>query len=308
MGQRNFRTMLESGWGQGKFVCVGLDSTASKIPKEAYVLLKEENVEDLGGQTAFNCNIVDATHDLVLCYKPNSAFYEARGIKGMQALYQTIRYINKVAPELPVILDAKRADIDSTNDGYVEAAFGELMLVADAITVNPYFGGESLEPFFLQKEKGIIVLCRTSNKGAKELQELIVDIPYTERCEINGRLRQPISTGVRLYQYVAYRAATLWNRYGNCCVVVGATHPHELECVRLIVADMPILIPGIGAQGGDLEETLLAGKDSRGYGMIINSSRQIIFASSGQDFAQAARAKTQELHQSITHILKGSVS
>lgn len=284
MSERNFRQLLEAQWDRGNFVCVGLDSEYAKLPQAAMV----GNVFD--SVVSFNRYIVNATRDLVCAYKPNVAFYEAlpKGI-GYAVLWEVIQYINKVAPEVPVILDAKRADIGNTNAGYVTSAFD--MLGADAITVHPYLGREALQPFLDRKDKGIIVLCRTSNSGAGEFQDLPIE---------------PSSRGSGpLYRVVARHVAEHWNVNGNCALVVGATYPQELAEVRSIVADIPILIPGIGAQGGDIEATVKAGKDSRGRGMIINSSRGIVFASSGEDFAEAARRETLKLHTAINQCLQG---
>lgn len=281
--KRNFMALLRALWARGNFVCVGLDSDFEKIPASVY---QGGNKTDVGiGNTivAFNRAIVEATKDIVCSYKPNIAFYEAYGQEGLLALRETIRYIHEVASDVPVILDAKRADIGNTNAGYVSAAFD--FLGADAITVNPYFGGEALQPFLDCEDKGIIVLCRTSNKSAGEFQD---------RCFSLER-----GCTIPLYQYIARHVSQEWNKNNNCLLVVGATCPEELSQIRKLVNDMPILIPGIGAQGGDVEKTVLAGKDSNGQGMIINSSRGIIFASSGPDFAEAARAKTLELHNLI---------
>lgn len=266
--------MLEEKWRQGKSVCVGLDTDYTKIPP--VMVIKQPTVWET--VLAFNQAIVDATKDLVCAYKPNAAFYGAYGDPGWRALQETICHIHQVAPDVPVILDAKRADIGSTNAGYVAEAFG--FLQADAITVHPYLGAEALQPFLQLKDKGIIVLCRTSNPGAGELQDLLVD-------------------GEPLYLVVARHVTTQWNKGGNCAVVVGATYPDELRIVREIVGDMPILIPGIGAQGGDVEKTVTAGRRIDGGGMIINSSRGIIFASNGPDFAEAARKETIRLRDLI---------
>jgi len=278
MNDRNFRQMLEAQWSRGNFVCVGLDSEFGKIPESARVGGNECAVHEGNTVVAFNRAIVEATKDLVCAYKPNTAFYEAHGAEGIAALQRTIADIHAIAPDVPVILDAKRADIGNTNAGYVDAAFG--FLRADAITVHPYLGAEALQPFLARAEKGVIVLCRTSNPGAGEFQDLSVN-------------------GEPLYRFVARRVASEWNKNGNCVLVVGATYPDELREVRGLVGDMPILIPGIGAQGGDVEKTVTAGKDSRGQGMIINSSRGIIFASKGTDFAEAARRETEKLRDLI---------
>ncbi len=292
MYDRNFFSLLEAKWSQGKFVCVGLDSEFGKIPNAAR-RGHEGAVSPSRSIIGFNRAIVESTKDIPCAFKPNSAFYEAHGDEGLVALHQTIVDIHVTAPDVPVILDAKRADIGNTNAGYVAAAFD--FLGADAITVHPYLGAESLQPFFDCKDKGIIVLCRTSNSGAGEFQDRMVTVT-PEEAEKWG-LSQ--GTTMPLYQLVAYRVSREWNKNGNCALVVGATYPEELRQVRDIVGDMPILIPGIGAQGGDVQQTISAGKDSRGQGMIINSSRGIIFASKEVDFAEAARREAQKLHDMI---------
>jgi orotidine-5'-phosphate decarboxylase len=266
---------LEECWQQNNFVCVGLDSDYNQLPPAVKNLRSLEEA-----QFAFNREIIDATHDLVCAYKPNTAFYEAQGVEGLRALLRTTQYIKETYPHIPVILDAKRADIDSTNLGYVKAAFD--IIRADAITVHPYLGKEALAPFLARKEKGIIVLAKTSNHGAGEFQDLPV-----------GESQEP------LYQVVARQVAKTWNSNGNCALVVGATYPTDLKKVRTIIGDMPILIPGIGAQGAEIAATVAAGKDSRGQGMIINSSRGIIFSTKEDDFAQAARKATEQLRTEI---------
>lgn len=289
--ERNFMKLLKAQWEQGKFVCVGLDSEFGKIPKSAHRPGNECEVGIANTIVAFNHAIVEATKDLVCAYKPNIAFYEAHGEEGLSALHRTIVDIHLIAPDVPVILDAKRADIGNTNEGYAIAAFD--FLQADAITVHPYLGKEALEPFLKRKNKGVIVLCQTSNPGASEFQGLWVP------CDITT------DDHMRLYQYVAQRVSVDWNMNGNCALVVGAPYPGELKEVRRTVGDMPILIPGVGFQqkGVPLEqqvgEVVSAGKNSRGEGMIINSSRGVIFASSGKDFADAAQRETLKLHNLI---------
>lgn len=283
--------LLRGRWAEGKFACVGLDSELGKIPQVARVEHEfypsfTPQTDVIGTLVRFNELIIEATKDLVCAYKPNVAFYEAHGPTGIDALRVSIEYVHKVAPDVPVVLDAKDADIGNTNKGYVQFAFDHLK--ADAITVHPYLGGEALKPFLDRADKGIIILCRTSNPGAGEFQ----DLPVMIGEGIKART-------VPLYQLVARNVAEHWNANGNCGVVVGATYPEELAEVRKIVGDMPILIPGIGAQGGDAEKTVKAGKDSRGQGMIINSSRGIIFASQGDDFAVAARREAQKLSNLI---------
>lgn len=260
---------------QNTLLCVGLDTDVEKLPK---------NIREFdNAQFAFNKVIIDATHDQVCAYKPNAAFYEAYGVKGMIQLKLTIEYIRHVNPAIQIILDAKRADIGNTNMGYVRYVFTELGV--DAITVHPYLGREALQPFLDQKDKGIIVLCRTSNPGAGEFQDLQMQ-------------------GKPLYQIVAECVSGQWNGNGNCGVVVGATYPDELKEVRKIVGDMPILIPGIGAQGGDVEKTVRAGIDSAGDNAIINAGRSIIFASGGDDFGEKAKEEAKKLREEINRFRK----
>ncbi|KKQ86906.1 MAG: Orotidine 5'-phosphate decarboxylase [Berkelbacteria bacterium GW2011_GWA2_38_9] len=284
MGERNFRELLEAQWSRGNFVCVGLDSDPEKIPESVQCRYDTASTISL-----FNRAIIEATSDLVCAYKPNLASYLKYGQEGLEALYRTSILMRYRAPDIPVILDAKYADIGNTNLGYASFAFDRLEV--DAVTVHPYLGAEALKPFLDQTDKGIFVLCRTSNPGAGEFQDLKVDMgPIL----VNDQPRyRP------LYQVVAQQVTRDWNKNDNCALVVGATYPDELREVRKLVGDMPILIPGIGAQGGDIEKTIVAGKDSRGQGMIINSSRGIIFASSGDDFAEVARRETIRLCEEI---------
>ncbi len=277
-----FVSQLERLWQQGKFVCVGLDVDYERLPE---VVKGTDSIEE--AFFVFNREIIDATHDLVCAYKPNSAFYEAQGAAGIRALMRSVQYCKQTYPEVPLILDAKRADIGSTNVGYVTSAFD--LLGVDAITVHPYLGKEALAPFLERKDKGIIVLAKTSNPGSAEFQNILV-----------GEAHEP------LYLAVARQVAQNWNTYGNCALVVGATYPEELKRVRECVGDMPILIPGIGVQGGEVKATVLAGRDSRGQGMIVSASRSVIYASSRPDFAQAARKATAELHAEIvSHLAAG---
>lgn len=284
--ERNFRKLIEARWAEGKFVCVGLDSELGKIPACVAGRTHTDMIRD------FNLKIVEATADIALAYKTNLAFYLAQGESGISALWQTITNIREQAPEIPVILDAKFADIGNTNNGYAQFAFD--YLGADATTVHPYLGAEALGPFLDRKDKGIFVLCRTSNKGGGEFQF----------WDITGDV---VPGGyMPLYMYVAHRVSREWNKNGNCGLVVGATYPAELqEIYDRIGGELPYLIPGIGAQGGDLENTVAVFKRSAGRGMIINSSRGIIFASSGSDFAEAARRETLKLHNTIQQALAG---
>lgn len=251
-------------------VCVGLDSDFDKLPES---VKHKENP-----QFEFNKALIDATHDLVCAYKPNPAFYEARGAEGIQELKQTCDYLQENYPEIPVIIDAKRGDIGNTNEGYAKYVFDYLN--ADAITVMPYMGIESLSAFFKREEKGIIVGCHSSNPGAKEFQEQLIN-------------NQP------LYKIVAKEVMKQQSTNPNVMLFFGATYPEELQQIREIVKDMTLLVPGIGAQGGDVAKTVNAGLNSQKRGLIISSSRGIIFASSGDDFAEKARTETEKLRSEI---------
>lgn len=244
-------------------LCVGLDPVITKLPSHLQ--------SDSEPFFSFNKAIIDATAGLVCAYKPNSAFFEALGPDGIRQLEQTVQYINDTYPNIPVILDAKRADIGSTNEGYIDFAFKYLDV--DAITLQPYLGGEALAPFLELEDKGMIILCRTSNPGAAEFQDL--------RHE-----------GKPIYEHVANVVASKWNSNNNCLLVVGATYPEEMKRIREIVGEnMTFLVPGIGAQGGDIAAAIQAGIGANKRGMIINSARDIIYASSGADFAEAARER-----------------
>ena len=238
--ERNFFEMLKKRWEKGCFVCVGLDTDYPEMPEFIRRKCEAEGINEAIFE--FNRAIIDATHEFLCAYKPNIAFYEAEDIEGLLGLKRTIAYIQNSYPDIPIILDAKRADIGNTNKGYVKSAFS--INQADAITVNPYFGEEALGPFLECKNKGIIVLCRTSNPGAKEFQDLIVKLEVGE---------------APLYQVVAYNVNKSWNKNGNCCLVVGATYPGELAEVRKIAPKMTILIPGIGKQGGMMNRLVQRG-------------------------------------------------
>ncbi|MCX6957459.1 MAG: orotidine-5'-phosphate decarboxylase [Verrucomicrobiae bacterium] len=282
---RHFRKLLEHHWSEGRFACVGLDSELEKTPPAVQHRNSDGSLAIKETIVAFNRAIIEATHDLICAYKPNTSFYEAHGLAGIAALEETMRLFHTIAPNVPIILDAKRGDIGNTNNGYIASAFDHLK--ADAITLHPYMGKKSLQPFLDRADKGIIILCRTSNEGADEFQNLSID-------------------GEELYKKVARQISSHWNQNNNCGLVVGATCPNELREVRQIVDTMPLLIPGIGAQGGSVEETVRAAKDSHGAGMIINSSRGIIFASKEKDFAEAARRETDKLHHLIHQIISTS--
>jgi len=254
-------------------VCVGLDPEIERFP----IHLRTRSDAIL----AFNRAIVDATADLVCAYKPQIAHYAAVGAE--EALLETIRYIRERAPGVPVILDSKRGDIGSTAEKYAKEAFERYG--ADAVTINPYLGRDSAEPFLQYADKGIVILCRTSNAGAREFQDLVVD-------------------GRKIYQIVAESVARDWNSRGNCLLVVGATYPEELADIRARTGDMTFLVPGVGAQGADVEKAVRNGRTAGGEGLVINSSRGIIYAGSGEDFAVAAGHATLELRDAINAALK----
>jgi orotidine-5'-phosphate decarboxylase len=266
---QTFNEMLRRRIGErNSLVCVGLDVDPGRIPES----LKSHPDPVF----AFNREIIRATRDLVLAYKPNLAFYESLGQEGWDILRRTL----SVIPEGVIkIGDAKRGDIGNTAAQYARALFS---MGFDAVTVNPYMGSDSIEPFTKDPYRGIFILCLTSNPGSRDFQYLIA--------------------GSRpLYLHVAEKTRQ-WNRNGNCGLVTGATHPGELKAIRETAGDLPFLIPGIGAQGGDLEASVLAGTDQQGSMAVINSSRGILYASSGPDFAQAAARETQVLRDSINSI------
>jgi orotidine-5'-phosphate decarboxylase len=245
-------------------LCIGLDPDPQLMPK----------IDIL----EFNKAIINATCDLICAYKPNLAFYEALGIEGLTILQKTIEHI---PPDIPIIGDAKRGDIGNTAKAYAKALFSTFGF--DAATVNPYLGFDSIEPFISYQDKGVFILCRTSNKGALDFQDLCTD-------------------GLPLYEVVAQKARE-WNTYGNIGLVVGATYPEELKRVRSICPEMCLLIPGIGAQGGDLASAVGYGVNAQGEKAIINVSRQILYASKEKDFAEAARNAAAKIRNQINSCL-----
>jgi orotidine-5'-phosphate decarboxylase len=267
----NFINKLSAAWtANDSLLCVGLDPDLEKLPQHLR--------GDPDGIFTFCSAIVDATADLACSFKPQIAYFAALGAeKQLEAL---CHYVKDKYPHIPLVLDAKRGDIGATARQYAREAFDRYG--ADAVTVNPYMGSDSIEPYMEWADRGVIVLCRTSNPGGSDLQFLNVD-------------------GKPLYQHVARLVADKWNANGQCALVVGATFPEELAQVRAIVGDMPLLVPGIGAQGGDIAATVGAGKTAGGLGMMINSSRAILYAkpAGGEDFAAAARRVAQETRDAI---------
>jgi orotidine-5'-phosphate decarboxylase len=299
-----FTERLRRRWQEARtLLCVGLDGEIERMPEQfRRGLIKAETNGNgaINGErerlieaalTDYHIAIVEATADLVCAYKPNIAFYEQHGPAGLRALIAIIAYIQKKYPEIPVLLDAKRGDIGSTSQAYARALFD--IYGADAVTAQPYLGSDALEPFLSRADRGVFILCRTSNPGARELQDLSVR---------EGGAAEP------LYVSVARRVATEWNANGNCGLVVGATFPEELRQVREIAGDLPILAPGVGAQGGDLEATVRAGLDSARQGLLLSVSRAVLYASSGDDFASAARRQAGWLRMEIERQRGGSGS
>ncbi|MBO9496883.1 orotidine-5'-phosphate decarboxylase [Thalassotalea sp. G20_0] len=254
-------------------LCVGLDPSPERFPAAIQAMDKPI--------LAFNKAIIDATADLVCCYKPQAAYYHAHGAEDQLAM--TIDYIRTQYPAIPVILDAKRGDIGSTASQYAIEAFERYQ--ADAVTVNPYMGIDTIEPFSSYADKGTVVLCRTSNPGAAAIQNLSVH-------QANGE-------SAMLYEVIARMSQEQWNKHNNILLVVGATNPTELKRIRDITGEMTFLVPGLGAQGGNVEATVKNGLNSKGQGIIVNSSRGIIYASGGDDFAEAARNAAMELRDQV---------
>jgi orotidine-5'-phosphate decarboxylase len=262
-----FATRLAHAWAaSNSLVCVGLDPDMAKIPVR-FASSSQPILE-------FNKEIVDATHDLVCAYKPQIAFYNAVGAE--RQLEQTIEYIRQRAPHTIVILDSKRGDIGNTATAYAAEAFERYK--ADAVTINPYMGEDTVRPFVKDARHAAIVLCRTSNSGARDFQDLLVD-------------------GKPLYQHVARRAADKWNELKNVLLVVGATYPEEMSLLRKAHPELTFLVPGIGAQGGDLKATLDNGLDANKQGLLISSSRQIIFAGDQTAIRKAAQILRDEINE-----------
>ncbi len=266
------KKIQQSVQSSGSMICVGLDFDPRKLP-ELYR-------DSLKGMYQFADRIIDATQDIVCAYKPNLGFYEAFGPDGLSLLKLVCKRIpdNRV-----IILDGKRGDIGNTAEFYARAMFE--IYGADWVTINPYMGYDSVRPFILDKERGAFVLCLTSNPGARDFQ----------RQEIAGK---------PLYRHVA-RQVVSWNKSNNCGLVVGATHPEQLIELRKVAEDMPLLIPGVGAQGGDLEKAAVGGTDGFRKPAIINVSRSVLYASSGPDFDEAARKAIHELNHQIASFNKG---
>ena len=269
--------MLTSAWQRAdSLLCVGLDPDPKRIP--AGLRARPDPIFE------FCRAIVDATADLVCAFKPQIAYFAAQGAEDQ--LEALITHIHARHPGIPVVLDAKRGDIGSTAEQYAREAFERFQ--ADAVTLNPYLGQDSLEPYLQWTDRGVILLCRTSNPGGADLQSL------------------EVAPGERLYERVARLACERWNPHGQTALVVGATVPQELAQVRRIVGDMPLLVPGIGAQGGDIDATVAAGRRADGRGMMVSSSRAILYAGDGDDFADAARQAALDTRDALRAAVRRS--
>lgn len=253
-------------------ICLGLDLDRKRVP--------QPYCDSVKGMFDFAQRIIEATSDVVCAYKPNLAFYESLGAEGISLLKLITE---RIPANIPIILDAKRGDIGNTAAQYATFLFEQLR--GDWVTLNPYMGYDSMRPFLEYKEKGIFVLCLTSNSGSKDFQMLQVD-------------------GKPLYQLVAEKVA-YWNKEQNCGLVVGATHPEQLEQIRQVAGEMPLLIPGVGAQGGALELAARAGTDNFRKPALINVSRSVLYASSDKDFAQRARQELEKLNAVVNDLREG---
>ncbi|MDR2451677.1 MAG: orotidine-5'-phosphate decarboxylase [Candidatus Accumulibacter sp.] len=264
-----FSETLSGAWQRNdSLLCVGLDPDPARFP--AHLEGRADAIFE------FCASIADATADLVCCFKPQIAYFAAhRAEDQLQAL---IAHIHARHPGIPVILDAKRGDIGSTAEQYAKEAFERYG--ADALTASPYMGKDSIDPYLARPDKGVLLLCRTSNAGGSELQDL----------DVGGR---------KLYEHVAELVAHQWNTTGQCGLVVGATHPDELARVRRIVGELPLLVPGIGAQGGDVSAAVRAGRTEKGVGMMINSSRAILYAGKDENYGEAARRAASQTRERI---------
>ena len=255
----SFSSLLSKAWARSNsLLCVGLDPDLAKFPP--HLRGRPDAVFEFGRE------IIDATADFACAFKPQIAYYAA--LRAEDQLEATIRYLKEKHPAIPVVLDAKRGDIGSTAEQYAREVFERYR--ADAVTVSPYLGYDSVTPYLAYEGKGVIVLCRTSNPGGSDLQFLEI-------------------AGVPLYQHVARLVAEKWDQHGQCALVVGATYPKEIAAVRAIIGNMPLLVPGIGAQGGDIEATVKAGQTANGTGLIINSGRAILYSTDPRAAAQATR-------------------
>ena len=265
----SFIKKLTDAWqSNDSLLCVGLDPDWQRLPD--HIKLEAEPIFE------FCKRVIDATHDLVCAYKPQIAYFAA--LEAEDQLQKTLNYLSETYPDIPIILDSKRGDIGSTAQMYAKEAFQRYG--ADAVTVNPYMGKDSAQPFLDYKDKGVVFLCRTSNQGAQDLQDLKID-------------------GIPVYEKVAQMICQDWNSNNNSCLVVGATWPEQMQRLREISGDMPFLVPGVGAQGGDVQALVTAGQTDKGTGLIVNSARAVLYADGGTGFEMAARKVALETRDLI---------
>ena len=267
------RNLLKIQQDNNSMICLGLDLDPKRMPQEC--------VGSMKGMFDFAHRIIDATSDLVCAYKPNLAFYESHGSEGMSLLKQVVQ---RIPDNIPVILDGKRGDIGNTASHYAQSLYENLG--GEWVTLNPYMGYDSMRPFLEYKDKGVFVLCLTSNAGFKDFQQLSVD-------------------GKPLYRVVAEKV-DYWNKELNCGLVVAATHPEQLKEIRDVAGDMPLLIPGVGAQGGSLEKAAQLGTDNFRKPALINVSRSVLYASTETDYAQKARQELERLNGIISALRDGN--
>src|SRR5579875_1094302 len=305
-----FIDRLQRRWERSQsLLCVGLDTEYERLPPSVrgantgWLARQQRRSSAVieGALLTFNQAIIDATADLVCAFKPNSAFYEQYGYAGIRALNRTIEYIHARYPDVIIILDAKRGDMGNTSRAYARAVFDTLN--ADAVTLHPYLGQEGVAPFLERADKGQFIVCRTSNPGSDEFQGLLLRPP----TDPNASAQSATQHLEPLYLHVARTVANQWNTQRNCGLVVGATYPEELRLVREAVGDLPILVPGVGAQGGELEPVIKYGLDSQRHGLVISASRSVIYASSDLDFAQAARREVSRLWKEIDRLRKAAI-
>ncbi|MFM7503550.1 MAG: orotidine-5'-phosphate decarboxylase [Betaproteobacteria bacterium] len=292
-----FVAKLRKAWAMSdSMLCVGIDPDPSRFPSP------------LQGRSdalfAFCTSIADATAPFACAFKPQIAYFASLGAE--DCLEAFMDYLRQKHPGIPTILDAKRGDIGSTAEHYAREAFERYK--ADAVTVSPYMGTDSIAPYLTYKDRGVIALCRTSNPGGADLQGVRVQIPDTDWQAFPASVQPALHRQLPLYEWVALLAAHRWNRDGQMALVVGATYPRELARVRELAPDLPLLVPGIGAQGGDVAAAVRAGRDDLGWGMMLNASRAILYASDGEDYAEAAARVAKETADLIRQAARGETN
>ena len=284
----HFATKLQEAWHRsGSMLCVGLDPDLTRFPR--HLKGKPNALFD------FCTSIADATAPYACAFKPQIAYFAS--LSAEDCLEDLMRYLRSTHPAIPIILDAKRGDIGSTAEHYAREAFERYQ--ADAVTVSPYMGGDSLAPFLAYKDRGVIALCRTSNPGGSDIQNLKLQLPH-DVIELINRTGRPVPEDLMLFQYIAMLAAYRWNTDGQMALVVGATYPEEIASVRRLAPGLPLLVPGIGAQGGEVHAAVSAGCDDNAWGMMLNASRSILYASAEENYAEAAAQIAKETCELIS--------